>query len=267
MPRRWHIHPLTAFYYLAMNTRLAPFNDVRVRRAVNYAVDRAALVNLFGGKALAKPVCTILPPGFPGHADDCIYTKNPGGQWQAPNMQKAKALIKQSGAAGQKVTIIVQDTSVERNIGGYMQSVLSDLGFKASVKAISPNIQFTYIQNTNNKVQISLSVWYQDYPAASNFLNILLSCGSFHPGSDSSINIAGFCNKKIDANMRAAMKTAVKNPKAANRQWAGIDHQIMQKAPLAPLFTPKHLDFTSKRVGHFIFSNQFYCVIPQSWVK
>ena len=62
--------------------------------------------------------------------------------------------------------------------------MLKSIGYDASVKAISQNIQFTYIQNTNNKVQISVSQWYQDYPAASDFLNVLFGCDSFHPGSD-----------------------------------------------------------------------------------
>ena len=148
-----------------------------------------------------------------------------------------------------------------------MQSVLNELGYDASVKAISPNIEFTYIQNTNNKVQISVSQWYQDYPAASDFLNVLLSCASFHPGSDSSVNIAGFCDKKIDAQMQAALDQAITDPAGANKNWAKIDHQIMEQAPLAPMFTPKHVDFVSKRLGNFIFSNQFYWVIDQSWVK
>src|SRR5580693_4437302 len=82
-------------------------------------------------------------------------------------------------------------TADTKNVGTYIQSVLNDLGYKASVKPISSNIQFTYIQNTNNKVQISISQWYQDYPAASDFLNVLLSCDSFHPGSDNSPNIPG----------------------------------------------------------------------------
>ena len=82
------------------------------------------------------------------------------------------------------MTIIVEDTAVSKSIGVYMQSVLTEIGYQAEVKPISPNIQFTYIQNTNNKVQISLSQWYQDYPAASNFLNVLFGCGSFTEGSD-----------------------------------------------------------------------------------
>ena len=56
--------------------------------------------------------------------------------------------------------------------------------------------------------------WYQDYPAASDFLYILFGCESFHPGSDSSINMAGFCNKKINAQMHAALNRAVTNEPA-----------------------------------------------------
>ena len=90
--------------------------------------------------------------------------------------------------------------------------MLNDLGYKASVKPISSNIQFTYIQNTNNKVQISISQWYQDYPAASDFLNVLLSCDSFHPGSDASINISGMCDKDLDARMKDDAQAGVDRP-------------------------------------------------------
>ena len=146
-------------------------------------------------------------------------------------MDKAKQLVAESGTAGQEVAVVVQDNTVDKSVGTYLQSVLSDLGYKASVKPISSNIQFTYIQNTNNNVQISVSQWYQDYPAASNFLNILFGCDSFHPGSDSSVNIAGFCDKEIDARMKEALKLAVTNQQAADDLWAEIDKAVMDKAP------------------------------------
>jgi peptide/nickel transport system substrate-binding protein len=262
-----HINTLTAMWYAPMNNNLAPFDNVKARQAVNFAIDRNALVKLFGGAVLASPVCQILPPGFPGHVDYCPYTKDPGAKWSAPDMDKAKQLLKESGTAGQKVTLIVEDTAVSRSIGVYLQSVLNELGYDASVKAISPNLQFTYIQNTNNKVQISVSQWYQDYPAASDFLYVLFSCNSFHPGSDSSVNIAGFCDKDVEAKMEQALQTAVTDPKAANEMWAQIDKQVTDLAPVAELFTPKHVDFVSKRLGNFMFNAQFYWVIGQSWVK
>jgi peptide/nickel transport system substrate-binding protein len=262
-----HVTPLTAFWYVAMNTNLAPFTDVGVRQAVNYAIDRDALVGLFGGSVLAQPVCQILPPNFPGHVDSCIYTKDPGTTWSAPDIDKAKELVKASGMAGQKVTVITEDTAVSRGIGTYLQSVLNDLGFEASVKPVSSNIEFTYIQNTNNNVQISVTQWFQDYPAASDFLNVLLSCASFHPGSDASINISGLCDKELDAKMQAALTQAVTDPEGADAEWAKIDAAFMEKAPLAPLFTPKHVDFVSTRIGNYVFSNQFQWQMALAWVK
>ena len=204
-----HVTPLTAFWYIPMNTNMAPFNKLKARQAFNFAVDRNAAVKIFGGKNLASPSCQVLPPGFPGHKDYCPYTKNPGTKWSAPDVAKAKRLVKESGTLGQKVTVVVPDDEVNKAMGVYTQSVLNQIGYKASVKAISGNIFFTFVQNTKNKVQINVQQWYQDYPAASDFLNILFGCDSFHPGSDSSINIAGFCDKKIDAQMKHALDARV----------------------------------------------------------
>jgi peptide/nickel transport system substrate-binding protein len=262
-----HINTLTAWWYAPMNVNIPPFDNVKARQAMNYAVDRNALVNLFGGPVLASPVCQVLPPGFPGHEPFCVYTKDPGENWSAPDMEKAKALVAESGTAGQEVTVISEDSAVSKAVGTYLQSVLNELGYKASLKAISSNIQFTYIQNTNNNVQISVTQWYQDYPAASDFLNILFGCGSFNPGSDSSVNIAGFCDQEIEAQMQEALKLAVTDQAAADKLWAQIDRAVMEKAPAVPLFTPKRVDFVSKRIGNYIFNAQYYWVVTQSWVQ
>jgi len=250
-----------------MNTRLAPFNNLKARQAVNYAIDRNALVGIIGGPKLATPSCQVLPPGFPGHVDYCPYTKNPGKKWSAPDLAKAKQLVKESGTAGQKVAVVSSDDEVNKATAVYLQSVLNSIGYKASVKPISGNIFFTYAQNTKNKVQINVQQWYQDYPAASDFLNILFGCDSFHPGSDSSINIAGFCDKKIDVQMKHALKTALEDEAAANKEWTKIDKAVTDAAPMATLFTPKHIDFVSKRVGNFTFSKEFYWLVSQAWVK
>ncbi len=262
-----HVETLTAFWYAPMNTNLAPFNNVKARQAVAYAIDRNAAVKIFGGPKLATPSCQVLPPGFPGYKPYCPYTKNPGTKWSAPDLAKAKLLVKQSGTAGQKVTVLTPDDEVNKAMGVYLQSVLNQIGYKASVKPISGNIFFTYVQNTKNKVQINVQQWYQDYPAASDFLYILFGCESFHPGSDSSINIAGFCDKKINALMHKALDLGSSDEPAANNLWARIDRMVTDKAPMATLFTPKHIDFVSKRVGNFTFSKQFYWLVDQSWVK
>jgi peptide/nickel transport system substrate-binding protein len=265
--KQTHVTPLTAIRYATMNTNLAPFDSLQARQAVNYAVDRNALVKLFGGKNLAQPSCQVLPPDFPGHVDYCPYTKKPGAKWSKPDMAKAKQLVKESGTAGQAVTIIAEDTAVSRALGTYMQSVLSDLGYKASMKALSTNVQWQYISNSNNKMQMGITAWYQDYPAASDFLYVLLSCDGFHAGSDASANTAGFCNKDIDAQMKLAMTTAITDPKKANEIWAAVDKAAVDQAPWVVLFNPKHVDFVSKRVGNFMFNPQFYWIPYLSWVQ
>jgi len=262
-----HVTPLTAWWYLPMNNKLAPFDNIKARQAVNFAIDRKALVNLFGGPVLASPVCQVLPPGFPGHVDYCPYTKDPGAKWSAPDMEKAKKLVEESGTKGQKVTIIVEDKTVAKSIGVYLQSVLNELGYVAELKPISPDIQFTYIQNTKNNVQISVTQWYQDYPAASDFLNILFGSGSYTPGSDSSINIAGYTNKELDEKMQKALALGVTDQEAANKIWAEVDKTVTDDSAAAAMFTPKHLDFTSKRLGNFQFNYQFYWMVTQSWVQ
>ena len=263
-----HINTQTADWYVPLNVNIPPFNNKLARQAFNYAVDRNAAVRILGGPKLAIPSCQVLPPLFPGYKAYCPYTKNPGsGKWTAPDLAKAKALVKQSGTAGQKVAIVTQDDEVNKNVGIYLQSVLNSIGYKATVKPISANIQFTYIQNTKNKVQASVSQWYQDYPAASDFLNVLLGCDSFHPGSDSSINIAGFCNKKIDAQMKAALLLGVTNPNAANVAWSKIDKQVTDEAAWVTLLNPRQINFLSKRVGNFIWSPQYYWIIDRSWVQ
>ena len=262
-----HLNPLTAIYYFALNSNIPPFNNLQARQALSYALDRRAAINLFGGRNLAVPVCQILPPGFPGHVAYCPYTKNPGAEWTAPDMDRARALVDQSGTKGQKVAVIVQAIPIDTGIGTHAASLLRDLGYDEQVKPISPDIQTQYLQNSNNHAQLSLTAWYQDYPAASDFLNVLFACADFHPGSDNSINESGYCDKDLDARMQHASATGVTDAAAANTEWAAIDREVTDQALFAVMFAPKHVDFVAKRVGNFVFSGQFYWLYAQSWVQ
>jgi peptide/nickel transport system substrate-binding protein len=266
-PRQLHLNPLLAYWYLELNVNLPPFNNLAARQALAYALNRGDLVKLYGGPALATPSCQVLPSGMPGYAAYCPYTLNPGTKWTAPDMAKAKALMAKSGTAGQVVTIITQTIDPYRALGVYLQSLLNQLGYKASVKAISPDIQFTYLQNTKNKVQIGVTDWYQDYPAPSDFLNVLYSCANFHPGSDTSINMPGFCDPSIDAMMQKAMTLSLTDEAGANKIWAQVDQKITDASPTVTMFNPKHTDFVSKRVGNFVFSGQTYFQPELAWVK
>ncbi len=262
-----HIANMLAYDYIPLNTRLPPFDNLKARQAVAYAVDRRAIVGLHGGPNLGTPLCQQLPVGIGGYQAYCPFTVNPGTKWTKPDLARAKQLVRESGTAGQEVTLITTDLAVAKSVGVYLQSVLNAIGYKASVKAISSNIQFTYIQNTNNKVQASLMAWVQDYPAPSDFLYVLFGCASFTPGSDSSINISGYCNKAVDADMRKALATAVTDPAAANKMWAAIDRKITDDVPAVSLYQPKTLELISARLGNYTYSEQVRMLFSQVWVK
>jgi peptide/nickel transport system substrate-binding protein len=264
-----HVNPLTAVWYVTMNVNIPPFDNVKARQAVNYAMDRAALVKVAGGPQLAVPTCQVLPPNFPGYKPYCPYTINPdsGGKWKGPDMAKAQQLIDESGTKGQKVTFITTTDEVGKGIGNYMVGLLNQLGYKASFKALGGGPQYEYIQNTKNNVQISYSSWYQDYPAASDFLNVLLGCGSFRPNSNASPNISGFCDQDIQAKMDSALETGITDPDAANEQWAEIDQDVTDLAPWAAMYNPKLIDFVSKRVQGYQFSPQWYFLYAQASVQ
>ena len=72
-----HVEPDRATVYLFLDTTQAPFTDVRVRRAVNYAIDRGRIVELGGGPDLLQPTCQLIVPDVPGYVRYCPYTLNP----------------------------------------------------------------------------------------------------------------------------------------------------------------------------------------------
>ena len=184
-------------------------------------------------------------------------------------MAKAKQLVKESGTSGPEghADRRRQGRCQER-IGDYLQSVLRDIGYDASLKAISANIQFTYIQNTNNKVQISVTDWYQDYPAPSDFLNVLFGCDNFHPGSDTSINIAGCCDKKIDARHEEGAGDRGDRPEGC-RQALGADRQGDHRrgARRRRCSSRSASTLISTRVGNYTWSDQIHMLFVQAWVK
>jgi peptide/nickel transport system substrate-binding protein len=265
---RVHVNPLTSTWYFAFNVNEKPFSNLKARQGVNFATDRNALVKIAGGPKLAVPTCQVLPPNFPGYKPYCPYTKNPGsGKWTAPDLAKAKQLINASGTKGTAVKVNTDTTDTDKALGLYFVGLLNKLGYKATLQALSSDIQYPYIQNSKNHVQFAFSDWFQDYPAASDFLNILLGCGSIHPNSNSSPNIAQFCDKKIQAKMDQAGKTGITDPAAANKQWAQVDKEVTDQAPWVSMYNPKYIDFLSSRVKGYQFSPQWYFLIDQASVK
>jgi YVTN family beta-propeller protein len=266
-----HSNPLPATQGLFLNTRVAPFKSLDVRRALNYAVDRSAAVQTDGGPLLAAPTCQVLPPGIPGYQAYCPYTagSTTTGTWTAPDLARARTLVRRSGTRGTKVTVWVDNYTT--TTGPLVAKLLRSLGYRASIKEIHNGKSFIYfnvVGDSRNKAQIGIWGWAADYPAASNFFVSQLTCASFLPNSPGNSNFPQVCDPAIDRLIESAAAREVSNPAAAGLLWQRVDRDVVDQAPVIPLDNPKDVDVVSKRVGNYQYSgNGFGVLIDQLSVR
>jgi len=265
-----HVNTLTADWYFALNTRRPPFNNVLARQAINYAANRTAYVKIAGGPSLAVPTCQILPPNFPAYAAYCPYTSGSNHtHWTAPDIAKAKQLVQQSHTAGMKVVVDSTNDQVGKSLAEQMVSDLNAIGYKASTQLLASSIQYPFVQNSSNsgKWNVGWSAWYQDYPAPSDFLNVLLGCGSIHPGSDASPNIAAYCDQATQSKISQAEAMGATNPSGAAALWTQVDHADTNAAPWVDMYNPKQIDVLSHNVHGYSWNPQWYILIDRLYLS
>jgi len=221
---------------------------------------------------MEQPTCQILPPAMPGYRPYCPYTinPNPSGGWTAPNLARAEQLVRASGTRGAKVTVTAAFGMPipAQATGHYLVSVLDRLGYRASLQVITGwNAYNRRLYDSRRRMQLGWFAWYQDYPAPSDFISPLLTCGSFVPDSAGNMNAAEFCNQRIDAQVKRALALQPSAPSAAGSLWAHIDQEIVGQAPWVPVYNPRSLVVLSRRVGNYQFDPYFFVLIDQLWVR
>jgi peptide/nickel transport system substrate-binding protein len=233
---RFRKQPTVSTYYFYMNTQQPPFNDLKVRQAVNYAIDRTALQKIYGG--LQTPTQQILPPTMAGYGKIEPYPHD---------LNKAKQLIKQANPSDKDITVWTDTDTPNDKAGEYMQSVLKDLGFNAKLKIINGSVYFDVIgnQKTPNN-DIGWNDWFEDYPHPNDFFDPLLNGENIVPVGNLNTGLYDNpqVNKKIDDLAAQPLSPAVQ------KQYAALDKQVMEKdAPWAPFGTRTLSQFTSDRVN------------------
>ncbi|MDQ8043305.1 MAG: ABC transporter substrate-binding protein [Solirubrobacteraceae bacterium] len=166
---RYAEYTTNSTYYYFLNVQAKPFDDPLVRQAVATAVDERALARLFSG--LLEPDCNLLAPGMVGYKklNPCPY----GAIDQAPDIAKAKALIQQSGHAGESITVWSDDQDPSPAVANYMADLLNQIGLKAKPKSIDGDSFYNAVSDQSTKAQIGVYNWFEDYPHPQSFLQLV----------------------------------------------------------------------------------------------
>jgi len=264
---RLNAGPITDFFFL--NTTARPFDDIRVRRALNYAIDRRRVARIYGGDASAQPTCQILPPQAPGHQAYCPYTRgaDADGHWHGPDLARARRLVAASGTRGMRVTVWnTRLPQVQYDESRYVVRALRRLGYAASLRLLPPTRYYDYTNDLRNRAQVVMGGWGLDYPAASSML-VKLTCGAMRAASPDNPNPSGHCDATTDRLVRRATTLQPTQPDRANALWARVDRRLTDAAIWLPTVTPRWSDITSTRVGNYHYHLTFGALVDALWVR
>ena len=273
-----HSAPSWNFQALFLNTRVPPFNRLDARKAINFAVDRAAATNAWGGPRLAQPTCQMLPPNFPSHRPYCPYTagSTERGKWTAPDLAKARALVARSGTRGMKVTLWAWSQAngglAPPAVGGFnlvAVKALRSLGYRVAVKPVGGfNEYWDAVDDSRNRAQIGFTGWDLGDPDPASFLVQVFSCAAFLPGNPTNENISEFCDPGLDRQMRRAQAEQVSDPIGSRVLWQRVDREITDASPWVPLIISNSVSVLSSRVGNYQYSPAWAVpLIDQLWVR
>ena len=231
---QFRVEPGTSTYYFWMNTKKAPFNELAVRRAVDYAVDGSALERIYAGQLQAGQ--QILPPGMPGYEKFALYPRD---------IARAKKMIREADPADRQITVWTNTEPENREAGEYYEGVLRELGFEPKLKLVDAANYFAIIGNRSTPdLDTGWADWFQDYPNPADFFGPLLTGESILPTGNynfSETDLPG-PNKKI-----AALGREQLGPEQ-EAEYAELDEELMRYAPWAPYGTRTVSTFVSDAI-------------------
>lgn len=237
--------PAYCLTYMGMNTTTEAFEDVRVRQAVNYAIDRSAVVNASGGKQLADPATAILPPAVNGHKDYDLYPS----EGDAGDIDAARELLEEAGLGdGFEFTLDVRSQPKAQSQAEAIQQALEPLGITVNLNVIDTSSYYETIGTPSQQNDAAITGWCPDWASsASTFIPPLFDGRQITEKGNS--NLAQFDDE--DTNQRIDEIKAMDDLDAATRAWGELDQQIMEKAPIAPLALEKGLFLPGENIAGY----------------
>jgi len=227
--------PTVSIYYFWMNTQQPPFDDVRVRRAVNYAIDPVALERIYAGTL--KRAQQVLPAQMPGYRKLELYPHD---------IARAKRLVEQADPRDREVTVWSNNLTPNDEAGAYYQQVLDEIGLDAELKTVDAANYFTVTSNASTPdLDTGWANWFLEYPHPGDFFRPQLSSASILPAGNT--NWARFSDPQVDAKI-ARLERQQLGPRQED-EYAALDREVMEQAPWAPFGTLTLGTFVSDSVN------------------
>jgi YVTN family beta-propeller protein len=222
--------PTLELYYFVFNSREGPFADVRLRKAVNYAIDRSALAAHTGLGPSGRPTDQYIPPGMPGFEDAAIY---PLGR---PDLAAARRLAAQRR---RDAVLYTCNTPACTRHAGILRSDLRAIGISFDVRQFSLGEMFARIQRPGEPWDLTYWNWFADVADPFNFVNAQFGAHGFAPGY--------FRDPDFNRRMAAAARLT---GDARLRAYAALDRDLAETAvPAAPFASGTVTHFLSARMG------------------
>src|SRR5207248_617040 len=160
----------------------------------------------------------------------------------------AVRLAHQSGTTHVPVTVWNEQGNP---VGAYLVHLLRQLGYQAALRDVPVDHLFARASNSRKKMQLGITGWIADIPAASDFFLPVLTCRSFYQNPTSTWNLAEFCDPHADKLASEAQAAQQADPAAARRLWARVDRVVTGQAPWVPVFNRSEAWFVSARVRNY----------------
>ena len=221
-------HGLFGFY---LNSGRPLFrNNARLRRAVNFAVDRSALLREFGGRLTGRLTDQYLPPTLPEFRDARIYPL------RKPSVKKAKALARGRLRSG-KAVLYIRDDPIYRSQAQVLKRNLAAIGLEVEITVWSPGAYYRKVFQRGEPWDIAQVQWIPDYPDPYSYLNLL-----FHSSSGSN---PSFASSKYD---RLLTRAARLHGTTRYRTYGNLDVRLARDGAMVAAFYANVPTFVSRRV-------------------
>lgn len=231
-----------ALSFLSLNTQRGVLKDVKVRQALQYAVDRLAYLTAVGGPISGDYATTLITPGIPGRETYDLYPAPEAG-----DIEKAKTLLAEAGHADDlKLTLIVGDEGSDQAQAQALQQGFAKAGVTVELRALDSNALTAAATGDKGDYDLYLGSWQPDFPSANGNLQPLFASSQIGSGN---YNTSRYSNPEVDQLIKEA--TATIEPAAAEKLWAQIDKLIMEDAPVIPLTYTKNSFLHGSNVQNF----------------